>query len=374
MRTKISRLACLPLFLALTSPGWCQLDLDPVEDGTLYEDFFGDLANGAGGQAFVGDNASNEIRRAVLRFDFSMAPPGQRVSKATLEFSVDRMSPSGPSSRPMGIHRLHTPWTTGDSDAGDPGGGGEQPEFGDATWIHSSYPGSFWGTLGGDFDPVMTTGVTINSMTRYSISNVDLRDDVQNWIDNPGQNHGWLFKMNDEGSNSVVRIGTSENMDFALRPKLILEFNTFTSFCSPADPNSTGLPTRLIGGFGSGSGSDLHLEGYDGPPSQFGYILVGTGFAEPGISLGSGHLCLTTTVGRYNVAETSMISVGAFDATGRLINLSGTSTASTGFDVPTTVPIPGNPTIMAGDLWHFQLWHREDNGDSNLSNGLSVQF
>ncbi len=32
------------------------------------------------------------------------------------------------------------------------------------------------------------------------------------------------------------------------------------------------------------------------------------------------------------------------------------------------------PSIMFGETWHFQLWHREDAGESNFSNGLSINY
>lgn len=149
--------------------------------------------------------------------------------------------------------------------------------------------------------------------------------------------------------------------------------STGVAFCDPADNNSTGFPTKLTGAFGSGVGSDLHLEAAQGPPTQFGYFLVGTAVMDPGTPISDGHLCLTGSFGRYNFG-TDTNSVGQFDAAGILQNAVGSSTTGTGFDVPLSVPIAGNPMIMAGDTWHFQLWHREDGGASNFSNGLSVTF
>ncbi|MDF1837034.1 MAG: hypothetical protein P1V35_04125 [Planctomycetota bacterium] len=148
------------------------------------------------------------------------------------------------------------------------------------------------------------------------------------------------------------------------------------AFCSPADNNSTGVPTVLTGTMGSGVGSGLHLELADGPPSQFGYMLVSTGRNVPGIAISQGHLCLAGSVGRYNVAGTVFDSIGIFDAAGVFQNLPGTATSSggTGYDVPASVPITGNPMINAGSIWNFQLWHRENGGASNFSNGLAVIF
>ncbi|MEZ6005126.1 MAG: hypothetical protein R3F33_13160 [Planctomycetota bacterium] len=154
----------------------------------------------------------------------------------------------------------------------------------------------------------------------------------------------------------------------------------FSTYCDPADVNSTGSPAVLAGSFGSGVGSDLHLEATQGPNLEFGYFLVGTGFSDPGLALPQGgHLCfdLSGAFGRYNVAGGALNSIGRFDAAGVLQNLVGTSTVTSGFDVPTTLPLTGSPTIMSGDTWYFQLWYRDTPagaGSANLSNGLAVTF
>ena len=153
-----------------------------------------------------------------------------------------------------------------------------------------------------------------------------------------------------------------------------------TPFCDPNENNSTGVPTNMTAAFGSGSGSDLTLNSNDGPPSQFGYFLVGTAVNDPGIMIpmSNGRLCLLlgggNSLGRYNVGGSQFNSLGRFDAAGDLINQVGTSASGAGYDVPTTVPIAGSPQITSGSTWHFQLWHREAAGQSNFSNGLSVTF
>ncbi len=152
--------------------------------------------------------------------------------------------------------------------------------------------------------------------------------------------------------------------------------STGIPFCSPADANSTGVPTELSGSFGSGVGSDLHLEITSGPPNQFGYMLVATGRNDPGVAISQGHLCLAGSLGRFNIGGGQQNSVGLFNNSGVFDNLAGTGTSSggTGFDVPLNMPLPGNPMVTAGSIWNFQLWHRENGGASNFSNGLEVTF
>lgn len=153
-----------------------------------------------------------------------------------------------------------------------------------------------------------------------------------------------------------------------------------TAFCQPANANCNGVPTLLTGN-GMACCVGLHLEAVQGPPSQFGYFLVGNASSDPGITISRGRLCLATsggnTIGRYNVGGTTLSSIGAFDAAGVLQNLVGTSQQGSGFDVPATLPFVGSPTILMGSTWHFQLWHRDPcptAGQSNFSNGLSVVF
>ena len=153
----------------------------------------------------------------------------------------------------------------------------------------------------------------------------------------------------------------------------------FESFCDPMSQNSTGQSTRINGYFGTGVGSDLHLDSTQGPPNQFGYFLVGSAASSIGTTpLGNGSLCLATgagnSLGRFNVSGGVWNSFGLFDLNGDLTNIVGTSSTGFGFDVPASLPLPGTPMIQSGQTWHFQLWHREDAGQSNFSNGLSVTF
>ena len=172
------------------------------------------------------------------------------------------------------------------------------------------------------------------------------------------------------GNSAAVFLGwTSVEID----PPLI-----GTPFCDPMDNNSTGLPTQLTGMFQTNIGSGLCLNAHQGPPGEFGYFLVGTNFADPGLPISQGRLCLSLApgdmVGRYNVVGTPLASIGQFNAQGEFANLSNTSFQGFGFEVPNELPLDNNPIIATGETWHFQLWHREAGGQSNFSNGLSVTF
>ncbi len=149
-------------------------------------------------------------------------------------------------------------------------------------------------------------------------------------------------------------------------------------FCYPETPYAVGEIATLTATMQPAAGSGVHLNVSFGPPNQFGYFLVGSNSAEPGIVVSEGRLCFDLSganmLGRYNSAGTALNSVGQFSAAGVFVNLAGTSTVGTGFDVPSALPFPGMATIVTGDVWHFQLWHREPGGLSNFSNGLTVLF
>ncbi len=150
-----------------------------------------------------------------------------------------------------------------------------------------------------------------------------------------------------------------------------------TVFCDPMDVNSTGLPTTMRASLTGALGTGVHLDITQGPPGQFGYVLVGSASDDPGTIMDSGRLCLATVsnvIGRYNAPGTARNSIGQFDGAGVLVNLAGTGTGGTGFDIPTELPLNSIPTITAGQEWHFQLWHRQGPLDSNFSNGVSITF
>ncbi|MBL4769631.1 MAG: hypothetical protein JKY61_00425, partial [Planctomycetes bacterium] len=161
------------------------------------------------------------------------------------------------------------------------------------------------------------------------------------------------------------------------------------TFCDPANINSTGVPAVLVASFGSGVGSDLHLDVSGGPlpladgSRMLGYFLVGNSNDSPGFLIGDGQFCLAGlggTFGRYNAAGTTRFSLGLFDSAGSLENLVGTGgMTGFGFDVPAEVELAGlAPTVItSGDTYYFQCWFRDSlagSGHSNFTNGVAVTF
>jgi hypothetical protein len=74
-----------------------------------------------------------------------------------------------------------------------------------------------------------------------------------------------------------------------------------------------------------------------------------------------------------------MNSLGQFDAAGVFQSITGNSTVGSGYDVPFQLPTGlGQPNILPGDTWNFQLWYRDldpiGNPSANFSNVVEATF
>ena len=377
--------ACLATTLATAQT----VTLSAQQDSSIYESATGNTASGVGEFGFTGGNRNGDIRRYFIQFDVAGAiPAGSTITAARLELDVVQLPPSAVSG-PYDAHRATMPWGEGPADGF---GQGAPAQTGDATWLHTYFPATFWATAGGDFSATVSASANMNSQIRHTLSAAGLILDVQDFLDFPGSNNGWLIKSRTESPNTARGFAAREFSLTGKRPTLVIDFtapSAFQTFCDPANNNSSGGPAVLSGSFGSGVGSDLHLSVSGGPlpladgSRMLGYFLVGNMNNAPGITLSDGQFCLVGlggSFGRYNVGGTDRNSVGFFDATGNLQNIVGTGgTSGFGFDVPSDIEIAGfaPTTIMAGDTYHFQCWHRDTasgSGHSNFSNGLTVAF
>ncbi|MDF1837214.1 MAG: hypothetical protein P1V35_05045 [Planctomycetota bacterium] len=96
------------------------------------------------------------------------------------------------------------------------------------------------------------------------------------------------------------------------------------------------------------------------PLNQFGYFLVGQGTTSVTPPGSSGTFCIAgAAFGRYN---------GNFE-------IFYTSTLGEGTHVidPSNLRGPSGDIVgQAGETWNFQAWHRENGGDSNFTNAVSL--
>jgi hypothetical protein len=151
-------------------------------------------------------------------------PAGSTITSAALTLNCNM---SFSTAQPADLHVLTADWGEGTSDTGplSPGGGGTAATDGDATWLHTFFPDSFWMTEGGDYSPTISATIDVGFSGPYTWgSSAQMVDDVQNWLDNPGQNFGWILIGN--GPNgSAKRYASRENDMAAMRPSLVVEFD-----------------------------------------------------------------------------------------------------------------------------------------------------
>lgn len=200
-------------------------------DATLIEDADGLTANGAGPAFFAGRIASGSdtVRRGLVRFDPATArrpsPTSRRtggpIEGVTLVLTVT-MEPPGAPPREFRLHRLLADWGEGASSS--PGGNGAAAEPGDATWIHTFYPDTFWMHNGAQFEGEPSARFIVDGPGVYRVESDGLFRDVKLWSEDPRRNYGWIL-IGDETQRQTARAFASrENADPASRPELEIRY------------------------------------------------------------------------------------------------------------------------------------------------------
>ncbi|MCP3916273.1 MAG: hypothetical protein GY711_12020 [bacterium] len=151
--------------------------------------------------------------------------------------------------------------------------------------------------------------------------------------------------------------------DLLMANALLSAATIYSLYCSPAQPNSTGIPASIAA---TGSryvvDQDITLIAEDLPPNEFGYFIVGSNqgqFQPPG---SMGVICLTcgfqgcSGIGRYNrPGEIIQGPVGSL-----VIDLGA-------------LPLSPSVSVQPGETWNFQCWYR-DLGSSNFTDAISIDF
>jgi len=227
------------------------VSLSPTKDNTMYEyaAMAGDLSNGIGAHIFAGNNGNGEARRALVAFDLAAVPPGSRVLMVTLRMT---MTMSNAGDIPISLHRMAGNWGEGTSDASGQEGGGAVAKPGDATWRHSNFPGTLWGTQGGDFAPAASATLRVGGVGSYTWCSTDgLVADVQAWVNAPTTNFGWVAIGDESVPVTAKRFDSVQSPAPANWPVLTVSFSPPPSVCGSSDFDSDG-----------DSGTDLDIEAF----------------------------------------------------------------------------------------------------------------
>ena len=197
--------------------------LNPTRDATIFSEN-GSEANGSG-NLFVGRILPGDFRRALLFFDIvngdgqnSGVPAGATIDSVTLTLDVSK-SAGGTAS--TSLEKLTRDWNEGPAgNVGSGGGQGDAAGPSDVTWTQTGN-GENWTTPGGDRSgSVSATHTIISNSPEWSSTQMAM--DVQDWLDSPSMNFGWILIGNEQaGSRNARRFGSKET---GTAPQLLIDF------------------------------------------------------------------------------------------------------------------------------------------------------
>lgn len=208
--------ACIPVALHSAE----MVSLLPDADTSLFEN---SPNNNLGASTLAAGTIANGNRsRTLVRFDLSGIPPQAVVESIIVTFRVVRTPPS-PATSTFDLHRLLVDWGEGTKS----GNQGTAATPGEATWLARSAPSTLWSQAGtaapADFDPTPSASSLIGATLVFQSSD-DLVADVQNWVQNPDSNFGWILLSQSESVRSTARrFGSRETP--ATAPTLVVEYS-----------------------------------------------------------------------------------------------------------------------------------------------------
>ncbi|BCA57086.1 hypothetical protein W02_42260 [Nitrospira sp. KM1] len=228
------------------------ITLTPFKDATIFgesinqgvpntdgQDLF-NRSNGAGPGIFSGGNGALAAHRALIEFDVAgQIPQGALITGVALTMHIGIVAGSGgapglgdQTSRIMDLHRLTADWGEGITGATSTTVGGTGQGFpanpGDATWNASHFGSTLWNTPGGDFDSTVSGSLAVGSVffsPQTWQSTPGMVTDVQNWLNDPSSNFGWILINHDEKARQTHRAFYSKEWtDPAMRPQLLVTY------------------------------------------------------------------------------------------------------------------------------------------------------
>lgn len=255
MKTQYVAAVMACALLLTRSAGADVVIMEPVRDNSLFENCAVDCqdtgSNGAGSFLFSGSTSFFGRRRALLAFDVAgHIPAGATIVSASLKLHASTpFDGVATGSQNFTLHRLTADWGEGNSNSGDPGGGGELPDVGDATWLHRFFDTDFWSSPGGDGDfiaaPSAERIVDTNGFYTFGAT-PELTADVQTMLDDPANDFGWILTGVEEMPTTAKRFDSRENMVPENRPTLVVEFVSSPTAAVPASSSGSVLVAALM--------------------------------------------------------------------------------------------------------------------------------
>ena len=98
---------------------------------------------------------------------------------------------------------------------------------GDATWFHQFFNDDLWTNAGGTYVASASASTSVgnnNAFYTWTLTG-GMVSDVQNWLDAPSSDFGWLVRVGEFLSESTKRFGSRENTNSSFRPRLTIDFS-----------------------------------------------------------------------------------------------------------------------------------------------------
>jgi hypothetical protein len=217
-------------------------------------------ANGGSHLHAGGTQSGKGIRRALIEFDVSSIPGGSTINSATLTLHVLRHANSATATT-MDLHRVTREWSEGPSGVDElfaETGEGWPAQAGDCTWVYATNPTAAWNTPGGDFEASASATAAIPLGTGIDVtwSSAGMASDVESWVNNAGDNHGWILM------GPQKRVFAPREDAESIQPTLQIDYTPGATNLAPEadagtdieEPDTDGDGTESVTLDGSGSG------------------------------------------------------------------------------------------------------------------------
>lgn len=193
-----------------------------VKDNSIFQENPNN-SNGAAPTNVAGRNGSGYSGRMLLAFDVATAiPTGATINTASLALNCSQTSAFA-GSQIFFLHKLLEDWGEGTNNSSFYGLGAAAVT-GSATWnnaFHNTIP---WSSLGGAFNVAGSSSTFVNAVGSYTWTGTQVATDVQNWLNTPSTNFGWLLKGVETANNQAKGFDTRENSVAANRPQLSVNY------------------------------------------------------------------------------------------------------------------------------------------------------
>jgi autotransporter-associated beta strand protein len=242
-----------------------QVVVGAAQDATLLGGFDATTNNSlADPGIFVGTDGEDNPKRGLIEFNIAGAVPvGATITGVTLQLAVGQVAGSGGGTTGgttgpeiISLFDESQAWGQPTNFAGATTFGGHghgaAPDPGDATWNYSFYGSTLWNTPGGNWTsslPDLADASVTGTLTSFTWSSPAMAVDVQNWLNNPTANFGWILKNADETDPTDFRAfwsaqGAAANSNPAIAPQLSITYVAAppaTAYWSGAQSGPAGL-------------------------------------------------------------------------------------------------------------------------------------